>query len=338
MKIQNEKVLKKYITLICKIALTIGILVFIFSKIPIDNVWLSLKHANRALIGTSFLFLIGMRYIIAYRIKIFTNVHKMRISLQQFFEISLMTNFYGLFLPGILAGGAVRWYKISSVENKPAESLTAIVYDRLISTLVIIMVGIIFWLFERQVRTNMEIEFILFPTLIALVTCYVLAFSGKVAAFFIKINDILIFIPEFVRKKLAKILVSSMDYRKISEQKHIEIFIVSIFYDLLGILAMYLFSLSLNLPLTFIQLGWIRSIILIISMLPISFSGIGIREGSLVLLLQTYGIEPTQAIALSFLIFSGNIVLALCGGLIEVKNLFFPNHQQKTLPTNEVSR
>ena len=326
---------KKTLILVFKIAVTIAILAFIFSKIPIDDVWLSLKQANRAYLCVSFLILIGMRYVMAYRIKILTNVHKMKISLQQFFEISLMTNFYGFFLPGTLAGGAVRWHKISKVDNKPAESLTAIVYDRLISTLGCIMVGTIFWLCERQVQTNQGMGLFLFATLIALVACYVLAFNGKVASLLIKINDVMAFIPEFVRDKIKKILVSSMEYRTISERKHIEIFIVSIMYDFFGILTMYLFSLSLDLPLTFIHLGWIRSIVLMLSMFPISFSGIGVREGSMIFLLQAYGIEPADAIALSLLILSGTIVLALCGGLIELKNLFVPDNSKKTATINE---
>lgn len=329
---------KKNLILLFKIVVAIGILTFIFLKIPIADVWLSLKQASGEYAAISFLVLIGMRYLIAYRIQIFTNVHRMKISIQQLFEISLMTTFYGLFLPGTLAGGAVRWHKISKVDNRPAESLTAIVYDRFISTLGLIMVGIIFWLFERQVQTNREMGLILFVAFIVFVASYILAFNGTVAAGLIKMNDAMLFIPEFVREKIKKILVSSTDYRKISKRKHIDIFILSILYDFCGILAIFLFSLSLDLPLTFVQLGWIRSIVLILSMLPISFAGIGVREGSMIFLLQAYGIESASAIALSFLIFSGNIVLALCGGLIELKNLLFSDNNQKIESTNRVPR
>ncbi len=329
---------KKNLILIFKIAITIGILAFIFSKIPIADVWLSLKQVNRLYVGISFLILIGMRYVAAYRIKIFTNVHKMKISIKQLFEISLMTSFYGLFLPGTLAGGAVRWYKISKADKKPAESLSAIVYDRFISILGLIMVGAIFWLFERQVQTSQEMGLILFVALIVFVASYILAFNGKVASCLIKMNDAMVFIPEFVREKIKKILVSSMDYRKISKRKHIEIFIVSILHYFFGILSRYLFSLSLDLPLTFVQLGWIRSIVTILSMLPISFAGIGVREGSMIFLLQAYGIESASAIALSFLMFSGNIVLALCGGLMELKVLLISDNRQKIVAANKVPR
>jgi len=316
---------KKNFILFFKIVVTIGILVFIFSKIPITDVWLSLKHTIMLYVGISFLILIGMRYVMAYRIKILTNVHKMKISLHQFVKISLLSSFYGFFLPGTLAGGAVRWYKISKADNKPAESLAAIVYDRFISSLGLIMIGTIFLFLERHAYINQEMGFILFASLIALIIGYVIAFNGNVAIFLIKMNDSIVFIPEVVRGKIKKVIGSTIDYRNISERKHVEIFIVSIAYDLFGILSMYLFSLSLDLPLTFFQIGWIRSIVLILSMLPVSFSGIGVREGSMIFLLQSYGIEPSGAIALSFLILSGNIVLALCGGIIELKNLFSPH-------------
>ena len=95
------------------------------------------------------------------------------------------------------------------------------------------MVGTIFWLFERQVQTNQEMGLILFLAFIVFVANYFLAFNGKLASFLIKMNDAMVFIPEFVREKIKKVLVSSMDYRKISKRKHIEIFIATILFNFL---------------------------------------------------------------------------------------------------------
>jgi uncharacterized protein (TIRG00374 family) len=322
--------------LIIKIVITIAILGYIITRIPLLDVWHSLKKANILYVAAAYSIIIGMRYFIAYRTKIFTNIHNMRISIQQFFEISLVSSFYGFFLPGTLAGGAVRWYKISKAGDKPAESMTAIIYDRLISTLVLVMVGTIFWLIERHMQSSQGMGLVLLATLSALALTYVLAFNGKVALLLIRITQTLFLIPELVREKVKKVLFSSMDYRRISERKHIEIFMLSLLYDFFGILAIYLLSLSLDLPLTLIQLGWIRSIVTILSMLPISFSGIGVREGSMILLLQTYSVAPANALALSFLVLLGNIVLALCGGLIELKNLSVLDKNQDDAQKTEV--
>ena len=56
-------------------------------------------------------------------------------------------------------------------------------------------------------------------------------------------------------------------------------------------------------------------------MLPLSFSGFGIREGGLILLLSPYGIPGAMAVALSFLLYLCRILVGVAGGLLEAKNV-----------------
>ena len=64
----------------------------------------------------------------------------------------------------------------------------------------------------------------------------------------------------------------------------------------------------------------------------VSFSGIGVREGTMVVLLQPYGVAGSAAVALSFLILIMNIVIAALGGLAEIKNFLYAR-QGSTLLT-----
>ncbi|HES59635.1 MAG TPA: hypothetical protein ENO18_04305 [Caldithrix sp.] len=60
-----------------------------------------------------------------------------------------------------------------------------------------------------------------------------------------------------------------------------------------------------------------RAAINIITMLPVSFAGLGVREGSLIFLLGNYGINPDTAFAYSLLLFFNMTLVSLFGGLIE---------------------
>jgi len=55
-------------------------------------------------------------------------------------------------------------------------------------------------------------------------------------------------------------------------------------------------------------------------MFPVSFAGLGIREGSLIFILGIYKIPPGEAIAYSFLLFSLTILMSISGGLIELSD------------------
>jgi uncharacterized membrane protein YbhN (UPF0104 family) len=53
--------------------------------------------------------------------------------------------------------------------------------------------------------------------------------------------------------------------------------------------------------------------VLIAQVLPISISGLGVREGLFVLFLQPLGVPQSQAIALGLLLYVLNLVVSLAG-------------------------
>ena len=85
----------------------------------------------------------------------------------------------------------------------------------------------------------------------------------------------------------------------------------------------YLLAMALNINISFINIGWVRSVIIIFTTLPISFSGVGLREGGFIVLLGTYGVPGEEALALAFLVFATVLFLAGIGGLIEAWKFLF---------------
>jgi hypothetical protein len=85
----------------------------------------------------------------------------------------------------------------------------------------------------------------------------------------------------------------------------------------------YLLAVALNINIDFITIGWIRSVIIIFTTLPISFSGIGVREGGFMILLAPYGVPNEKSLALAFLVFATVLFLAVIGGLYEAKKFLF---------------
>jgi glycosyltransferase 2 family protein len=55
-------------------------------------------------------------------------------------------------------------------------------------------------------------------------------------------------------------------------------------------------------------------------MLPLSVSGFGLREGSLIFMLGPYGVPASAAVALSLLFFSRRLALGGLGLLFEIKD------------------
>lgn len=318
--------MKKWFSWILKLSITFGILWYIFTTIPISEVINSIALAKVSYIIIAMLITAFTIYVEAYRMKILTDKQGIWLSINQIIDINLITNFYGLFLPGSIAGGAIRWHKLSQPNNKWMEAFASISFNRLISTIVLVKVGILFWALDANSRSNYMIGSILFAILGVLIVTYFVVFDKKLSSFLQKYTRKfnLSIVPGIIRSKISKLLISTGQYHGLSRSLLIYIFGLSLASHLLGILTFYLFALSLGINISFINIGWVRSFILIVTMLPVSFAGLGVREGTLIYLLQPYGVLTTDAVALSFLLFTRTLLLGGIGGLFEAKNLLFP--------------
>ena len=96
--------MKKWFSLVLKLSITSGILYYIFTTIPFSDVIKSITSANVSYIVIALLITPLIVYIEAYTMKILTDKQRMGLSALQIIEINLITRFYGLFLPGYLAG------------------------------------------------------------------------------------------------------------------------------------------------------------------------------------------------------------------------------------------
>ena len=97
---------------------------------------------------------------------------------------------------------------------------------------------------------------------------------------------------------------------------------LSIIKDLLEVLVAYCFARACNIDLAFITIAWMQAIVSLLILLPITLSGLGVREGALVLMTARHGVTAPLALTWSLLIFAGTVAVAAIGGLIEAKVLW----------------
>jgi hypothetical protein len=72
-----------------------------------------------------------------------------------------------------------------------------------------------------------------------------------------------------------------------------------------------------SLPLTLVDVAWMGSLVLLLQTLPISFAGIGLREGAYAYLFSLYRLPPEKGILIGVLFFSQMLIMASVGGIFE---------------------
>jgi hypothetical protein len=93
--------------------------------------------------------------------------------------------------------------------------------------------------------------------------------------------------------------------------------------------AAYAVGLEIS-PLT---LGWVRTAVMVLVMLPITIAGFGVREGALVAVLAQYGIPGEEAVAFSLLMFAlATLPNGAIGGALEAWRLLRPGRRAAEPP------
>ena len=87
----------------------------------------------------------------------------------------------------------------------------------------------------------------------------------------------------------------------------------------LTILLFYMVGRSLDITIAMYTLPWIVAMVYLIYMIPVSISGLGVREGALVLVLPYYGVDPSTAMVFSLILFGLLLLMGLAGGILEIR-------------------
>ncbi len=238
------------------------------------------------------------------------------------FEINLSTQFYSLFLPGALSAGVIRWYKLSRPDGRRAEALAVVIINRILEIGTIAAVGLAFWLWDGPARAPAYAGATLGCMVLAGFSGYALAFNKPLLALARKILGAAFFLPRALADKLRKLFDSVGRYGGGGPRLHAMLIATGLLRNLADALAIYAVVRAIGLDLSLATIAWMQSLVALLTMLPISLSGIGVREAGYVLLLRPFGVAEPTALALSLLWFSSHLAPAALGGLIEARLLF----------------
>ncbi|MGH8129483.1 MAG: lysylphosphatidylglycerol synthase transmembrane domain-containing protein [Steroidobacteraceae bacterium] len=316
--------MQKSLRSLLRLLVSAALLGFILPGIPFDQLASILRETDPWPILAALALTPCMIWLTATQTRVLTDLQGLTLTTGQIFAVTFATAFHGLMLPGALVGGAIRWYKFSEQDNKPAQALAAIAFGRLLNTLVAAAIGLACWTLDDLARRSPLNGILLGVILAGLLVSYALFFRRRTSEAMASFLERRAIIPAFARAKQAKLLRAAADFQALPVPVVLKMTVVFALYHLLGIVAFWLLARALSMEIAFSAVGWTRTYVLLIMALPISFLGLGVREGALILMLQAYGISAPAAVAYSFLILARTLFTALIGGAIELVQFLRP--------------
>jgi len=264
------------------------------------------------------------RWLGAYQMQLLLNRIGIAFSIGQVYVINLSAAFYELFLPARVGGGMIRLYKFSQPQRQWSEALAAMAFNRFLETLTLVGLGIVFWAASPHVPARWVIGAVLLGLLAGMLALHGEAKHGVLRSLLGRwpaAKACQILLPATLRAAADRVMGqaarSYQEYRLVHATA-LPVVGLSVAHHLLGIVSFVCLAHAIGIGAPWWVFGWIRTVVALLTMLPISVAGLGLREGSLVLLLQPFGVDASEAVALSLTVFALALISGGAGGVVEL--------------------
>jgi len=218
-----------------------------------------------------------------------------RFPVMKLFSLYMIGSFFSTFLPGLVGGDAVRAYYLNKDAGKISTTLASVFLDRYLGYVSLMTIGIAAFPFSLDTFGGSRYTWLMPSLFISFVVSSALFFGLQLGRRF-------------------RIMTEFYNYFSIIRERRgiiAKAFIISAVIQFMNFFIVLLLARRIGTEVSLLHLAVLLPIVITAASLPISISGIGVREGAFVLLLGLVGVTPEAATSLSlawfFSVFMGSL-------------------------------
>lgn len=309
---------------IVKIAVSVGLIAFLFYKLSPANLLSNLARVSpwQLVLATAIFFVSVIMGACQWHLLL--KAGGIALPFTKTFKVYFVGIFFNNFLPAGVGGDVMKIYDVARVGNDPYQVFAVTMLDRVIGIAGLCILALVasFILLAGPGLHNLRIYIVIFAGCVAPVVALIMnrRLSRAVKSLFGKItigglggrfDTIFRHLGEYrrLRKLLAQLTVLAMGVQFLRVVTHILV------AQALGI------SVA---PLGFLQFYVFVPLLSLIMILPISINGLGVREGAGILLFTQIGFSKEQALLMELITYAIMVVVSLLGGFY-----FFQRHFER---------
>ena len=236
----------------------------------------------------------------ARRWQLFARELRFSQSLPQFCAYYFIGAYFNLLLPTSVGGDVMRVWYLNGDSGRKLAALASVFLERLNGLLVLFFVACFGILF-----TPVEL-----PTWIHAAVWSVTgaALAGIIALPFLRSIDKL---PEQRRRQLDTMLALMKHPRALASGT-----LISVFVQAMSVVCVWFLGMSIGLDVPVAYYCILAPMVGLLTLLPISVNGVGVREVGMIVFLAPLGVDEDSAKTLAFLWFAAGVIVSLLGGLV----------------------
>jgi hypothetical protein len=263
--------------------------------------------------------LLAARWLHALQTRLALSETGAEVGAVEVFRAQLVATFYTMFVPGDLVGGGVTWYLLKRSRGGGAIIAMVLVYLRLVFLALAIPFVIFGLTMESRLHSAYLLEVLAVTSVATIMVTVPLVFrpAARVAG-----NLIAAMSTWFggrapgVQTALATVRECITVCASASTRATSAVFGLALAQHLLGAIGLWLAAEAAHANVPFQAFFWVWPLMIVVHMLPLSFGGLGVREITLVYVLNTlYATSAESVLLLSMIALLATTLLGLAGGL-----------------------
>jgi uncharacterized protein (TIRG00374 family) len=297
---------KAKLRIMIKIFLGLTILAVLASKLSFNRIWTALHSVSPVWYLIAVAMLLPYCFIKFYRWRVLTNWLGIRVRLVSLFIIYLKGFFYGLVTPGRLGEMGKAWLLPQENEGR-YKSLASVFLDRFFDVIILIPICLIG---AAAYRESLHLSL---SKVIYMFVFFILASFILVLLLYYRKSLNLPLSKRFLGKYKERVILLFQAILSIDRSTFVLATVLSLTAQLFWGGIGYVLMTALDLEGSFWWLVWCMSFAAIISYIPITFAGLGLRESSMAFFFILQGHDASMGVSFGLMLSSMLLWLSLFG-------------------------
>ncbi len=285
---------KKILIFLLKLAVSGTSLYLIFRKTDAEHVAHILNNIGLPYFGAVALVYLSSQVLSSVRWRMLLPD---RFPVARLFSLYMIGAFFSTFLPGLIGGDAIRAYYLNKDTRKISTTLASVFMDRYLGFVSLMLIGMAAFPFSIPFFAGSLYTWLMPAIAATFVMASVAFFNLRLGKRFQTMAE---FYDYFFLLRARKGTIAAA-------------IALSLVIQALNVFMVIILAWRMGLNVSLLQLAAFLPIVITVSSLPISISGIGVREGAFVILLGLLGIRPEAATSLSLAWFFSVVLGSLPG-------------------------
>jgi len=277
--------------------------------------WEALRQADWRWLWLGIAVFFGCSVLSTVRWKILLAVQGINMTWLRTWQLFMIGMFFNLFMLGSTGGDVVKMFlTMREAPDKRGAALLSVFIDRVIGMMALILISLAFLYFRYDVLSHSSGSATLLNTLLLLLAASVVVTVGMFA---VSAFGWVHYLPSWtpLRGRIVELSAACHMYAK-GWRLTIWAFLISFPLFAMFFITFYCAAKAFTDQLGLVDIFSVLPIVAVITAIPISVSGIGLRESLFISLLAPFGVSAAVATLISITGFLINTIGSLAGGIV----------------------